>query len=394
MTDCWWHSLKQLVDQIQLSEFDNDSYSVRIQHQTLLLGAEQALLIQCAQQATSAEQLQQNLSEHISGLTTELLQQISQILIEKINTLIDSPEHIYTSMNVPLYKLGWINHLAWKCRGIMKPTIFYKWFPATIFMLIISFIMTLDKWENVSLDLSTVGAFYLVLILSGLIHETGHMIAAQAIERKNVQVSFGFYLFIPVLYSDLSHIWSASREKRVVANLAGVAVETIFSLLLISIHIISGEVIWLHLALLISWSGLSNMLPFGRSDGYWILCDLFKQPNLLPRFIPSLLDWHQGKKQSKGERFPALYGLFNLTFMLVLFTAIISEMHSLMLSFPQRVWVFIRDFFQSNQVVPLTIEDLWLLGLWFFCFRILYMLSRFVKALRSGKSAVDSTLLG
>ncbi|AYN00315.1 hypothetical protein [Chryseobacterium sp. 3008163] len=63
------------------------------------------------------------------------------------------------------------------------------------------------------------------------LHELGHIAACNKYVQKNGEIGFGIYFIFPVFYSNISAIWHAKKEERVIANLAGVYMQ-LWSMLL------------------------------------------------------------------------------------------------------------------------------------------------------------------
>lgn len=122
---------------------------------------------------------------------------------------------------------------------------------------------------------------YLVLMIaSSLLHEIGHSAATYQFGGKHGGIGIGFYLFTPVLYSDVSDAWNFNTHKRIIVNLAGIYFELIFSTIIILAAILTGIESLLILPSIIFVKTLFNLNPFFRTDGYWILSDLIRAPGL------------------------------------------------------------------------------------------------------------------
>lgn len=127
---------------------------------------------------------------------------------------------------------------------------------------------------------------YVFFTLVGLFHELGHATAAARYKITPKEVGFGFYLVLPVLYTDISKVWMLDKHKRILVNLAGIYFQLLVNLVLCSAYLISLR--WGHSAtyLIISFLlanatlALYSLNPFFRNDGYWVCSDYFSLPNL------------------------------------------------------------------------------------------------------------------
>ena len=122
--------------------------------------------------------------------------------------------------------------------------------------------------------------FVLLFEFTSFLHEFGHSTACKKFGAKPGGIGFGFYYIIPVLFSDVSDAWKLDSKKRVIVNFAGIYFEIIFSSLSLLIYLFSSFDFFLIFPLLLLLDTLHNLNPFLKFDGYWILSDLIKIPNL------------------------------------------------------------------------------------------------------------------
>ena len=146
-------------------------------------------------------------------------------------------------------------------------------------------ITILSQYSNIVSVLKQVPPQYffiylILMIASSLLHEIGHSAATYKFGGKHGGIGIGFYLFTPVLYSDVSDAWNFNTQQRIIVNLAGIYFELIFSTLVILAAIITGIKSLLIIPSIIFIKTLFNLNPFFRTDGYWILSDLINAPGL------------------------------------------------------------------------------------------------------------------
>ena len=119
---------------------------------------------------------------------------------------------------------------------------------------------------------------------SMVMHEFGHVAATARAGVKHGGIGFGLYAYLfPVLYADVSGIWLASRQERIIANLAGIYAQVLYAAALAGGYALSGYAPLRFAAGAVSIMALWQFNPFVRHDGYWLLSDLTNTPNLLPR---------------------------------------------------------------------------------------------------------------
>lgn len=127
---------------------------------------------------------------------------------------------------------------------------------------------------------------YLFFGVVGLFHELGHATAAARYRISPKEVGFGFYLVLPVLYTDVSRVWVLPKAKRLLVNVAGIYFQLLVNILLFAAYEVAvrqgGAAQHIIVSFFITNATLAvyALNPFFRNDGYWIFSDLFAVPNL------------------------------------------------------------------------------------------------------------------
>ncbi|MGG5209537.1 hypothetical protein ACQWU4_11365 [Chryseobacterium sp. MIQD13] len=157
------------------------------------------------------------------------------------------------------------------------------------------------------------------------LHELGHIAACRKFTGKNGEIGFGIYFIFPVLYSNISSVWHASKQERVITNLAGIYMQLLCMFILYGLYLLTHNASLLYLAYFIAFYCLLQVFPFIRSDGYWLLSDLTSTSNLLQKsetevrsFISKPFGWLKEKKEKKV--FLLGYGLFNYAILIYFIT--------------------------------------------------------------------------
>lgn len=123
-----------------------------------------------------------------------------------------------------------------------------------------------------------------LVYVSIFVHEFGHIAACSRFGIRHGGVGFGFYLFLfPVLYADVTNIWQANRELRIITNLGGIYSQLLYAGLLTVGYMLTQYAPLLVAALATTAAALWQFNPFVRHDGYWLLSDLTNTPNLLQK---------------------------------------------------------------------------------------------------------------
>lgn len=268
------------------------------------------------------------------------------ILTDKQRPIVARKSASYLTLRLDLIKSSWLQWLKKFTNPFFKPKAFLTIFIAGLgYLLGMFFLETLWFYEKPqpieNINLSSV---LLYILTTSVIHELGHALAVTSYGLKAGNIGFGFYLFSPVLYTDVSEVWALPLKKRILVNLAGMYAETIF-LVLLSI-LPQMQAIIPHLIVIYFARLLINSIPFLRFDGYWILSDITGYPNLNSKgakhFVMILKAFLTGKiKQVKFQAFLFFYGMINLL-MIILFLVLIISMIESFINFPTKLYQFIN----------------------------------------------------
>lgn len=206
---------------------------------------------------------------------------------------------------------------------LFQPTFFWISF-TLLFVLAIYNISTLHHFH---LDTNYMVYLFIIYIVSAFIHEFGHIAACNRFTKKNGEIGVGIYFLFPVFYSNITPIWTAKKEERIITNLAGVYVQLYIIVALFIIYLITGiheiqDIIGVTTVII-----LYQLIPFIRTDGYWILSDLTDSPNLLSNSNKIVINFIKNpfkfKINNKNEVLELIYGLFNQIFMIFIIVRII-----------------------------------------------------------------------
>lgn len=119
-----------------------------------------------------------------------------------------------------------------------------------------------------------------VLIVCSFLHELGHATALARHGCKRLEIGLGLYLYLPVLYTDVSEAWRLKPTERVAVDAGGVYFHLISQLLLLAGFYLWHKAVLLYAIFMIDITITSCLNPFLRMDGYWLLTDLCGMWNL------------------------------------------------------------------------------------------------------------------
>ncbi|MDY0930806.1 M50 family metallopeptidase [Chryseobacterium sp. CFBP8996] len=135
-----------------------------------------------------------------------------------------------------------------------------------------------------SIGINHIWILYLCFFIIGIFHELGHSSASKYYGAKPSEISLGIFLIFPVFYTDVTKTWGLNRMKRIVTSLGGIYFQMIihlvlFGMLFLEIEIsLKGYIYYIilqNIGLMIF-----NLNPFFKTDGYWVVSDIFGIRNL------------------------------------------------------------------------------------------------------------------
>jgi len=134
-----------------------------------------------------------------------------------------------------------------------------------------------------SIPPSTYLSGYLLVFLSVLFHEFGHLSACQYFGCPHGEIRLGLYLVFPVFYANVTPAWQLERKARVVVDLGGMYFQLMLTIPAFLLFHLTQEQVWLLLFLELDAMILFCLNPFLRFDGYWLCSDILGVPNLRSR---------------------------------------------------------------------------------------------------------------
>lgn len=186
-----------------------------------------------------------------------------------------------------------------------------------------------------------------------LFHELGHVAACKPAGIKNGEIGIGIYLIFPVFYSDISNLWTATKQQRIIANLAGVFNQFLYSVIMYGIFYFTGYEIFLTISILIIIDGVYQLYPFVRSDGYWVLSDALSIPNLQQKgrtYLTAIFTgrWNKIQVKNKEEIFVLSYSIINLSFILFYVYFLVFKKWDSFILFPKTLFTLLKDILSFN----------------------------------------------
>ena len=207
--------------------------------------------------------------------------------------------------------------------------------------------------------------FGLALVISKCSHELGHALSAHRYGCRVPSMGIAFLVLWPVLYTDTNEAWKLqSRRSRLIISASGMAAElALASVATLAWSLtpegpLSSALFFLASTAWIITLGI-NLNPFMRFDGYFLLSDWLRQPNMhsrafavarwwVRRTLFGLDDRPPEAMSAKTQRFMIWFALGTWLYRLVLFLGIALMVYHL--------------FFKLLGIFLMVLELVWFIG--------------------------------
>jgi hypothetical protein len=152
-----------------------------------------------------------------------------------------------------------------------------------------SFVSIFATKENFEIMGSTVVGFFFYYFIALapviLLHELSHALALRHYGGAPREMGTGLYFFGPMFYVDTTDGWTLGRYERIMISAAGSITElTIASFIMVTLYLVQFPTFVSHVLTMvvfyIFYGMLINLSPLMQTDGYLILSDTLKMPDL------------------------------------------------------------------------------------------------------------------
>jgi putative peptide zinc metalloprotease protein len=216
--------------------------------------------------------------------------EIIDVVSEKINTIIvkEKSKKSYINLAVKILPEKAVISISKYLDIFFRKAFFTFFFPFVILVTVsLSVLINYKYTEHTIFEISLYDTIfiYAVTLVIMMFHELGHSSASSHFNIKPKEIGFGFYIFFPVLYSNVTRIWKLHKNDRVIVNLGGIYFQGIINCIFIVYILLNKEYThFTYLLLLIMKTNIFvmaySLFPFIRNDGYWVISDYFNIPNL------------------------------------------------------------------------------------------------------------------
>lgn len=266
--------------------FDGQNYFGVKDGTVYKLGRITADFLQVFQTHSYEDSLAHTIREHqLSKEESEILASSLERLVEKVRN--PKVHNNYLKLSFTLIPAKWVVRIT-------KPLsfLFNKWLFAFLFILGTTITISyfwLDHLSARQIQSLSYSYYNFLIIFAGvfviaMLHELGHSVATIFYDIRPKEIGFGFYIFFPVLYSNVTEIWILNKTKRIHVNSAGIYFQLLTSIALVffswtttnpNVASILNYLIVLNVFMMVY-----SLVPFIRNDGYWIIGDLLEIEDL------------------------------------------------------------------------------------------------------------------
>lgn len=176
--------------------------------------------------------------------------------------------------------------------------------------------------------------FYLVSLIIVFIHEMFH---ASAAKKNNVaikEMGLGYYMLSIVFYVDLTDLWRHEKSVRIITNLSGIYSQLIIGIVIAIIINLTEFQINDFLKILLVANHMSiiyNIIPFFKTDGYWVISDYYNISNLREQSLNIIQDFREkrgGLNIENHSKILLIYTIGTMIFFTVILAALVHHLFS------------------------------------------------------------------
>jgi putative peptide zinc metalloprotease protein len=360
----------KIVERLKDSEYDNFESIVKIINEELGIKA-------------SLEEVKKLIYEKLapSGII-----EMEGVEVSKVNPL------DYLTVRMPLFSAKLVGKVSWIFKNFFEPNFFYISAIAMLCFIIplVTIPSYIESMKTMTAQETFIATF---LAMSGiLLHELGHASACRKFGARHGGIGLGFYLISPVLYADVTDVWKLRQRERIIVNLAGLYMQLLLCTLagIIFMFTYNGmALLFIYINLL---SFITNLNPFFRYDGYWVLSDAVKIHNLrrkafraVKEFIVQLSRNFKWTPKTRTDYFLLIYGSLSMFFLFVFLGFVIYNDPNSILQFPYNLYLFFKKLLFFNDDIDFS----WMLSEakklvvpFFFYYIIFNMLRRKVLSIK------------
>lgn len=139
------------------------------------------------------------------------------------------------------------------------------------------------------LNFKNIVYFILINAIVVIFHEIGHAVALLKYGYNPGRIGGAFYMWKPVMFTDVNSCWQLNRVQRQCVNFGGMYFQLILSTIIILIAYLADFSNIVELVFYSYFSMLGNFNIFIKADGYWMFSDFLGVSNLHDYIINMIL---------------------------------------------------------------------------------------------------------
>lgn len=208
----------------------------------------------------------------------------------------------FLSLQLPIVKPETIRPLTTVLQVLFRKRVFMVMLliSAAAHIYFYSLVLPGFRWSFMALSPGDYLFILLVLNVTTIFHELGHASACRFYNCPHGKIGWGIYLYMFVLYTDVSPTWKLKRKQRAMVDVAGMYFELIAVVLVAALLLLRPSQVYVYVFVLIDLSILYSFNPILKRDGYWLISDLAGVANLRDLSIEALFST---AKRLRGRRF-------------------------------------------------------------------------------------------
>ena len=188
---------------------------------------------------------------------------------------------------------------------------------------------------------------FLVIVGLSLAHETGHIMALLYHGYSPGEFGCGFYLTFPSFYVDVSKANLLPSSKRILVDIGGIYFQVMAILLLITANLWLQSKSVAFSCYLSTLMAIANLLPFTKSDGYFIFCDMLGSNDPFHDAISIMKNRKPIRHLTKNQLAVLLLSLFYALCMVALVVSCLLRLPASFKYLSRAIWILKANPIQS-----------------------------------------------
>lgn len=253
--------------------------------------------------------------------------------------IVNHSEPSYLRLRVDLIRSRYSSFISRYLKYLFGENIFWPSFVIQSIVVYVLFILYSKEMyvqlENI--DIIDAAIVFLLMGVALFAHEFGHISACDRFGAHHGSIGFGFYLFTPVMYADVSDIWRLPRNQRLIVNMAGIYMGNYVAIIAFGLFLYTNNLIFLYTFSLQCIEGLCTLNPLMKYDGYWLLSDILKLPNMSRMAYNKIKDFsfNQLETYNSKDWFLLVYGIMSPIFIAFFLATVLIINPNSVLYFPK-----------------------------------------------------------